>query len=55
MEEAEKTARKIASMSLPIAMLAKECVNKAYETSLEEGTNPKLSLFSTSIYLLCCE
>jgi enoyl-CoA hydratase len=37
MEEAMKTAEVIASMSLPIAMMTKETVNRAYETSLSEG------------------
>ena len=37
LSEAIKTAEKIASMSLPIAILAKESVNRAFETSLAEG------------------
>jgi enoyl-CoA hydratase len=37
MAEALKTARTIASMSLPAAMLTKETINRAYETSLAEG------------------
>jgi enoyl-CoA hydratase len=37
MEEAMKTADAIASMSLPIAMMTKETINRAYETSLAEG------------------
>ncbi|VAV86724.1 Enoyl-CoA hydratase =_ degradation of branched-chain amino acids and alpha-keto acids [hydrothermal vent metagenome] len=36
-EDAMKTARKIADLSLPSVMIAKECVNKAYETTLREG------------------
>jgi len=36
-EEAMKTAETIASMSLPIAMMTKETINRAYETSLAEG------------------
>ncbi len=35
--EALKTAQTIASMSLPAVMMAKECVDRAYETSLSEG------------------
>ncbi len=35
--EALKTAQTIAEMSLPSAMLNKEAVNRAYETSLAEG------------------
>jgi enoyl-CoA hydratase len=37
MDEAMKTAEAIASMSLPIAMMTKETINRAYETSLGEG------------------
>jgi enoyl-CoA hydratase len=35
--EALKTAATIAAMSLPAVMMTKECVNRAYETSLAEG------------------
>jgi enoyl-CoA hydratase len=37
MDEALKTAETIASMSLPALMLAKEAVNRAFETTLAEG------------------
>jgi enoyl-CoA hydratase len=37
LDEAVKTAAKIASMSRPVAMMAKESVNRAYETTLAEG------------------
>ncbi len=37
MAEAMKTAETIAGMSLPIAMMTKESVNRAYETTLAEG------------------
>ena len=37
MDEAVKTAEKIAALSLPITMIAKEAVNRAFETSLAEG------------------
>jgi enoyl-CoA hydratase len=37
LEEALKTAAAIASMSLPIAMMTKESVNRSYETTLAEG------------------
>jgi enoyl-CoA hydratase len=36
-EDAVKTAETIASMSLPIAMMTKESINRAYETTLAEG------------------
>jgi enoyl-CoA hydratase len=37
MDEALKAAETIASMSLPAVMLAKEAVNRAFETTLAEG------------------
>ncbi len=37
LEEALRTAKLIASMSLPIAMQIKDCINSAYETTLTEG------------------
>lgn len=37
MDEAEKIALKIASMSRPISILAKKCVNQSFETTLEKG------------------
>jgi len=37
MKEAERIAKKIASCSSPIVILAKEAVNVAYETTLEQG------------------
>ncbi len=37
MAEAMKTAEKIAGMSRPAVLMAKEAVNRAFETSLAEG------------------
>ncbi|MBE7244759.1 MAG: enoyl-CoA hydratase [Actinomycetospora chiangmaiensis] len=37
LDEALKAAETIASMSLPIAMMTKEAVNRSYETTLAEG------------------
>ncbi|HLY55249.1 MAG TPA: enoyl-CoA hydratase [Stellaceae bacterium] len=37
MPEALKTAEKIAALSRPVVALAKECVNRALETTLAEG------------------
>jgi len=37
MDEAMQLAETIAGMSLPSVMMAKECVNRAFESSLEEG------------------
>ena len=36
-EEAIRVAKQIAGFSRPIAMLTKEAVNRAYETTLSEG------------------
>src|SRR5260221_333998 len=36
-EEALAVAQKIASYSLPVAMMIKESINRAYETALSEG------------------
>jgi enoyl-CoA hydratase len=46
--EAVKTAEKIATMSRPIAMLAKEAVNRAYETTLAEGIRFERRLFHST-------
>ena len=45
MTEAKKTAATIASMSLPIAMMTKESVNRAFETTLAEGLRFERRLF----------
>lgn len=37
LEETLKAADKIAEFSLPVVMMAKECVDRAFETTLEEG------------------
>ena len=37
MDEALKTADKIAEFSRPVAMMVKECVDRAFETTLAEG------------------
>ncbi len=43
--EAMKAAEKIAGQSLPIAMMTKEAVNRAYETTLSEGIRFERRLF----------
>ncbi|MFZ6774979.1 enoyl-CoA hydratase [Undibacterium sp. SXout7W] len=48
MEEAFAAANIIASMSLPIVMMAKESVNRAYETTLSEGIQYERRLFQAS-------
>src|SRR5215471_1282587 len=45
LEEAMAAAEKIASMSLPVAMIAKESVNRAFETSLAEGIQFERRMF----------
>jgi len=37
LDEAMATATRIASFSLPVVLMMKECVNRAYESSLSEG------------------
>jgi enoyl-CoA hydratase len=46
--EAVKTAEKIANMSRPIAMLVKESVNRAFETTLAEGVRFERRLFHST-------
>ena len=45
LDEAIEAATLIASMSLPSAMMAKECVNRAYEGTLAEGVLFERRLF----------
>src|ERR1044072_9311381 len=45
MDEAMKAAETIASMSLPAVMLAKEAVNRAFETTLAEGVRFERRVF----------
>lgn len=47
-EEAVKTAEKIANLSQPVVMLAKESVNRAYETTLAEGVRFERRLFHST-------
>ncbi|MBI3285367.1 MAG: enoyl-CoA hydratase [Burkholderiales bacterium] len=48
MEEAFAAANTIAAMSLPIIMMIKESVNRAYETTLSEGVHFERRLFQGS-------
>jgi enoyl-CoA hydratase len=45
LEEAMKVAETVAGMSLPIAMMTKETVNQAYETTLSAGIRFERRLF----------
>ncbi len=46
--DALKTAAKIARMSQPIAMMAKESVNRAFETTLSEGVRFERRIFHST-------
>ncbi len=48
MDEATKTADTIAGMSRPIAYLAKESVNRAFETTLAEGVRFERRVFHST-------
>jgi enoyl-CoA hydratase len=45
LDEAIKTAQKIAELSLPVVRMAKESVNRAFETTLSEGVRFERRLF----------
>jgi enoyl-CoA hydratase len=45
LDEAMKAAETVAAMSLPIAMMNKEAVNRAYETTLTEGVRFERRVF----------
>lgn len=47
LSEAMKTAEKIASLSLPALMMAKDAVNRAFETTLAEGVRFERRLFQS--------
>ncbi|MEM5502843.1 enoyl-CoA hydratase [Ahrensia kielensis] len=51
LEESIRAAQKIADYSLPSVMLAKEAVNRAYETSLEEGLRFERRAFHSTFAL----
>jgi enoyl-CoA hydratase len=48
LDEAIATAQKIAKLSQPVAMIAKEAVNRAYETTLAEGVRFERRLFHST-------
>ena len=51
MEEAMAVAAKIAGYSLPVAIMAKEAVNRAYETTLAEGVHFERRMFHATFAL----
>jgi len=48
MDEAMKAAGKICELSLPVVMMAKESVNRAFETTLAEGVRFERRLFHSA-------
>ena len=48
MDEALKAADKIAALSRPVVMMAKECVDRAYETTLAEGVKFERRVFHST-------
>jgi enoyl-CoA hydratase len=48
MEEALAAAATIASMSLPVVMMIKESINRAYETTLSEGVQFERRMFHST-------
>jgi len=51
MDEAMAAAEKIASMSHPVASMAKSAINRAFETPLSEGLNVERDLFHSTFAL----
>jgi enoyl-CoA hydratase len=51
MEEAFAAAEKIAGYSLPVAMMIKESINRAYESSLAEGVRVERRVFHSQFAL----
>ncbi|MBC7908456.1 MAG: enoyl-CoA hydratase/isomerase family protein, partial [Rhodospirillaceae bacterium] len=48
LEEALKVADRVASMSRPLAFMAKEAINAAFETTLAQGVHLERRLFQSS-------
>ena len=51
MEEATAVAEKVANYSLPVVMMIKESINRAYETSLAEGSLYERRVFQSQFCL----
>lgn len=51
MDEVMRTATAIAEMSLPVAMMTKETINRAYETTLAEGLRFERRVFHSQFAL----
>lgn len=48
LDEAKAVAEKICKLSQPMVMIAKECVNRAYETTLAEGVRFERRMFHSA-------
>nr|MCS5607340.1 enoyl-CoA hydratase-related protein [Alphaproteobacteria bacterium] len=48
LDEAVAVAKKMCELSQPALMIAKECVNRAYETTLTEGVRFERRLFHST-------
>jgi enoyl-CoA hydratase len=48
MDETVAVAEKICKLSQPMVMIAKECVNRAYETTLAEGVRFERRMFHST-------
>ena len=48
LDDARATAQKLSELSLPIVMMAKESVNRAFETTLAEGVRFERRLFHSA-------
>ena len=55
MDEAMKAAAKVASLSRPAVMMAKEAVNRAYETTLAEGIRFERRMFHAAFAMEDCK
>ncbi|MBO9354762.1 enoyl-CoA hydratase [Bordetella petrii] len=51
MDETMKLAERVAEFSLPVVMMAKDAVNRAYETTLAEGVHFERRLFHSTFAL----
>src|SRR5690606_21094584 len=54
LDDAVETARKIAALSRPVVMLAKECVNFSYEAGLRDGVRFERKVFLSTLSFNDC-
>lgn len=55
LDDAVATARKIAALSRPVVMLAKECVNFSYEAGLRDGVRFERKVFLSTLSFNDCK